>query len=162
MTSYECTFGVHASPIKLNFSRQTGSLRHWLQFDNGSVATTLSEVANQYCASVLLSQTFVLLLSSGRGADYLPEGIRPVDRVWNRHKTTTVDVFEFFSGEPDSRRASKQQTATLFSQGVKLYLAGHFDGARSIMTRIIDSDPYDKGAQRLMGVLNQESGLRAA
>lgn len=162
MTSYECTFGVHASPIKLNFSEQTGSLRHWLQFDNGGVATTLSEVANQYCASVLLSQTFVLLLSSGRGADYLPEGIRPVDRVWNRHKTTTVDVFEFFSGEPDNRRASKQQTATLFSQGVKLYLAGHFDGARSIMTRIIDSDPYDKGAQRLMGVLNQESGLRAA
>ncbi|MEY2986885.1 MAG: hypothetical protein RJB13_406, partial [Pseudomonadota bacterium] len=162
MAAYECSFGVHASQIKLNFSEQTGNLRHWIQCDNGSVATTLSETANEYCTSVLLSQAFVLMLSSGRGADYLPEGVRPVDRVWNRHKTTTVDVFEFFSGEPDNRRASKQQTVALFSQGVKLYLAGQFDGARAIMTRVIDSDPYDKGAQRLMGALNQDSNLRAA
>ena len=162
MAAYECTFGVHASPIKLNFSEQTGALRHWIQFDNGSVATTLSEVASQYCTSVLLSQTFVLMLSSGRGSDYLPDGVRPVDRVWNRHKTTTVDVFEFFSGEPDNRRATKQQTVAMFSQGVKLYLAGQFDGARTIMMRVIDSDPYDKGAQRLMGALNQDGGLRAA
>lgn len=162
MTAYECTFGVHFSPIKLHFAEQTGTLRHWIQFDNSGVAATLCEVASQYCATVLLSQNYVLMLSSGRGADYLPEGVRPVDRVWNRLRTSTVDVFEFFSGEPDSRRASKQQNVSLFSKGVKLYLAGQFEGAKSIMTRILDSDPYDKGAQRLMGALNQEDELRAA
>lgn len=162
MSGYECTFGVHISPIKLHFSENTGTLRHWIQFDTSSIAATLSEVAPQYCASVLLSQSYVLMLSSGRGADYLPDGVRPVDRVWNRHKTSTVDVFEFFSGEPDSRRSVKQQNVALFSQGVKLYLAGHFDGAKSIMTRIIDADPYDKGARRLMDALSQDTDLRAA
>jgi hypothetical protein len=95
-------------------------------------------------------------------ANTLPDGVRPLDRVWNRSKTATVDVFEFFGGDSDLRRAAKQRSADLFSQGIRLYLTGYFDGARSIMSQILESDPHDKAAQRLMGTLSQSEDLRAA
>jgi len=158
----DCSFGVHTSQVSLRFSDQAGSLRPWLSFDLQSIAYTLADVASDYSATTLLSQDYVDELAKTNGASALPEAVRPLDRVWNRTKTATVDVFEFFGGDPDLRRAAKQRSVELFSQGVRLYLTGYFEGARSIMSQILETDPHDKSAQRLLGTLSQTEDLRAA
>ena len=162
MGMHECSFGAQISTLNLRFTENANMLRPWVQCDLLGVSATLAEVAQEYSAMVLLSQEYIAALGSGRGAGYLPESVRPLDRVWNKSKTNTIDVYEFFGGEPDIRRASKQKTVELFSQGVKLYLAGHFDGARSIMKQIVETDPNDKAAQRLLGNLATGEDLKAA
>lgn len=162
MRMHECSFGAQISTINLRFTENANMLRPWVQCDLLGVSATLAEVAEEYSATVLLGQEYIAALGSGRGAGYLPESIRPLDRVWNKSKTTTIDVYEFFGGEPDIRRASKQKNVELFSQGVKLYLAGHFEGARSVMKQIVETDPNDKSAQRLLANLATGEDLRAA
>lgn len=162
MTVHDCGFGAHTSTLVLRFTDSAGLLRPWIQGDIQGIANTLSDTAAQYQLSVLLSQDYVTALGSGRMGSTLPEFVRPIDRVWNRSKSATVDVFEFFGGESDLRRVSKQKTVELFSQGVKLYLSGHFDGARTILNQIVEADPNDKTAQRLLATLSQSGDLKAA
>lgn len=162
MSTQECVFGAHRSQVTLRMTENGGQTRPWLCFDLLNIANTLSEVATDYFVSTLLSDEFVECLKTTAGNTTLPDSIRPIDRVWNRSKTTTVDVFEFFGADPDLRRTAKQRSVELFSQGVRLYLTGYFDGARSIMSQILENDPNDKAAQRLMGNLSQSDDLKAA
>jgi hypothetical protein len=162
MPTYDCFFGVHAVQPVLRFSERSDELRAWFSFDMQGIASTLAEVASEYSVSTLLSQDYVNELTKFSPQNTLPPSVRPLDRVWNRSKTATVDVFEFFGGDPDMRRAAKQRSTELFSQGIRLYLTGYFEGARSIMSQILESDPHDKAAQRLLGTLSQSEDLRAA
>ncbi|MEN9808482.1 MAG: hypothetical protein RLZZ488_49 [Pseudomonadota bacterium] len=162
LSTHEIAFGAHTTQLCLRFTDNSGQLRPWITFDTQGIAATLAEVATDYSATTLLSQDYVNSLMKAPSANTLPDGVRPLDRVWNRSKTATVDVFEFFGGDSDLRRAAKQRSADLFSQGIRLYLTGYFDGARSIMSQILESDPHDKAAQRLMGTLSQSEDLRAA
>ncbi|NBW82540.1 hypothetical protein EBR21_12375 [bacterium] len=162
LPTHDCGFGVHASPITLCLTENAGQVRSWIAFDLHGIAATLADVASDYSASTLLSQEFINGLGKASTKDDLPDGVRPVDRVWNREKTETVDVFEFFGGDPDLRRAAKQRSVELFSQGVRLYLTGYFDSAKSIMSQILDADPNDRAAQRLLANLSQNDDLRAA
>jgi hypothetical protein len=162
MPTYECSFGAQVSTLTLSFSEHGGVLRPWIQFDPQGVATTLAEVANDYNSTALLSQDYVSALASGRGTSYLPDAVRPLDKVWNRSKTATIDVFEFFGGEPDTRRAAKQKTVETFSQGVKLYLGGHFDAAHKVIKQVTEVDPQDKAALRLLSNLSHGDDLKAA
>jgi hypothetical protein len=162
MPVYECSFGAQVSNLTLSFSEHAGVLRPWIQFDPQSVAATLADVAHDYNATALLSQDYVSMLASGRGTGYLPDAVRPLDKVWNRTKTSTIDVFEFFGGDPDARRVAKQKTVETFSQGVKLYLSGHFDAAQSVIKQVTDVDPHDKAALRLLSTLSHGDELKAA
>jgi hypothetical protein len=162
LPTHDCGFGVHASPITLSLTENAGQVRSWIAFDLHGIAGTLADVASDYSASTLLSQEYINGLGKTSPNAGLPDGVRPVDRVWNRAKTETVDVFEFFGGDLDIRRAAKQRSVELFSQGVRLYLTGYFDGAKSIMRQILDADPNDRAAQRLLSNLSQNDELRAA
>ncbi|NBX16948.1 MAG: hypothetical protein EBR09_06235 [Proteobacteria bacterium] len=162
MPTYECFFGVHKVTPVLRFTERADELRAWFSFDLQSISSTLADVAAEYNVSTLLSQDYVNGLTQNGTQNSMPPSVRPLDRVWNRSKTATVDVFEFFGGDPDMRRAAKQRSAELFSQGIRLYLTGYFEGARSIMSQILESDPHDKAAQRLLGILSQNEDLRAA
>ncbi|MFZ9520269.1 MAG: hypothetical protein ACO3A4_07320 [Silvanigrellaceae bacterium] len=162
LATHECGFGVHSTPITLCYTEQAGQVRFWLSFDLNGIASTLADVATDYSASTLLSQDYINAIGITSTTGNLPEGVRPIDRVWNRTKTETVDVFEFFGGDPDLRRAAKQRSVELFSQGVRLYLTGYFDSAKSIMSQVLDADPNDKAAQRLLANLSQSDELRAA
>ncbi|MBM3381566.1 MAG: hypothetical protein FJY29_03900 [Betaproteobacteria bacterium] len=162
MPVYECSFGAQVSTLTLSFSEHAGVLRPWIQFDPQGVSATLADVAHEYNATALLSQDYVSMLASGRGAGYLPDAVRPLDKVWNRTKTATVDVYEFFGGDPDARRAAKQKTVETFSQGVKLYLSGHFDAAQSVIRQVTEVDPHDKAALRLLSNLSHGDDLKAA
>lgn len=162
LPTHEIGFGAHSTQFFLRFTENSGQFRPWITFDVQGIAATLAEVATDYSATTLLSQDYVNSLVKSPNSNSLPDAVRPLDRVWNRSKTATVDVYEFFGGDSDLRRAAKQRSAELFSQGIRLYLSGYFDGARSIMSQILESDPHDKAAQRLMGTLSQSEDLRAA
>lgn len=162
LTTHEIAFGAHSSQFFVRFTENSGQLRPWITFDTQGIAATLADVATDYSATTLLSQDYVNRLVKSPNSNTLPDAVRPLDRVWNISKTATVDVYEFFGGDSDLRRAAKQRSAELFSQGIHLYLTGYFDGARSIMSQILESDPHDKAAQRLMGTLSQNEDLRAA
>jgi len=162
MSLHECSFGAHSGHFALRFSESSGVLRPWIIGDMQNISATLAEVAADYCATTLLSLDYLNALTGNKAANTLPDGIRPLDRVWNKNKTATVDVFEFFGGDSDLRRAAKQRSVELFAQGVRLYLTGYFDGAKSIMSQIFENDPNDKAAQRLLAILSQGEDLKAA
>lgn len=162
MKTYECSFGVSASQIFLRVNQAAGVFRPWIQFDINDVSASLAKIATEYQSTVFLSDHFVKTLDTAAAIKNSSVYIRLIDRIWNNTKTSTIDVFEYYGGESEPQKTQKRRTASLFGDGIKFYLEGNFEKARLIFKQIIDADPNDQQARRVLLNISDMNELKAA
>jgi class 3 adenylate cyclase len=139
--------------IKMGIGMHTGSLIMGITGDKDRLdATTISDTVNtasriesltkHYKASILLSEITLQQIQH-------PENfhLRYLGKVQVKGRHSSIGIHECFGSDDEEQINKKQETLTLFNQGIHQYLNKSFTGAIKCFLSVTEINPEDNTAQ---------------
>ena len=139
--------------IKMGIGMHTGSLIMGITGDKDRLdATTISDTVNtasriesltkHYKASILLSEITLQQIQH-------PENfhLRYLGKVQVKGRHSSIGIHECFGSDDEEQINKKQETLTLFNQGIHHYLNKSFTGAIKCFLSVTELNPEDNTAQ---------------
>ncbi|MDF2961488.1 MAG: hypothetical protein K0S39_3223 [Paenibacillus sp.] len=140
--SIDIGMGLHNGPLRLGIIGEERRLEGNVISDDVNLANELEKLTEPLGASILVSDVIIQSLRDRSLFQYRILGLIRVEG-----KEEPLQVFDVYHGEPDTARALKEKTKTLFEQAVLLYQVGRFYDAREAFVQVIKINRQDKAAK---------------
>jgi two-component system sensor histidine kinase ChiS len=130
--------GIHTGNMILGIIGDEKRMQGTVISDAVNLAARIQDVTKLYKANIVISQeTFVKLENP---VDY---NFRFLGRVKVKGKDKAVALFEIFDSDIEERRKIKNDTKTHFEEGIMKFSRRDFDEAKTLLQKVLDSDPED-------------------
>ena len=134
--------GLHIGNLMLGIIGSEDRMQGAVVADDVNLASRLEGLTRIYGSSITLSETTFSQLED-------PDRYRHrfIDKVRVKGKKNPVAVHEVFDGDPQGVVALKDQTKTLFEEGLRLYYDRKFSEASVQFNQLLQTNPEDKAAR---------------
>ncbi len=134
--------GIHMGELMLGIIGSRDRMQGSVVADAVNLASRLEGLTRTYGSSVTLSESTLLQLKNKNNYQY-----RFVDIVKVKGKKKAVSVYEIFSGDSVHTAEVKQNTKSIFEEGLRLYYGRQFSEASVRFSRVLEKNSQDKAVR---------------
>ncbi len=134
--------GMHSGPLIMGITGDKDRLDATTISDTVNTASRIESLTKHYKASILLSENTLQQMQH-------PEifHLRYLGKVQVKGRLSSIDIYECFSSDDEKQIKKKEETLTLFNQGIHYYLNKSFTGAIKCFLSVTEINVEDNTAQ---------------
>ncbi|WP_409341891.1 adenylate/guanylate cyclase domain-containing protein [Paenibacillus sp. MBLB4367] len=133
---------IHKGPLRLGIIGEEKRMENNVISDDVNMANELEKLTDALGVAVLATEHVMNTLIERDRFHYRCLGLIRVDG-----KDSPLVLYDVFEGEPETIRALKERTKTLFERGIELYQVGRFYDAREAFVQVIKINRQDQAAK---------------